>query len=139
MYHVVLKIISDKSQIRCTWSYILSCLCLWIILNFWLYCSYMVIIIPALLLYQWSMIHIEHTSKVVVISEHFYPKKFHLEYTRWVWEQSLLLMFTYNMQLMIRDKSILLLFSPIFLPGNSFLSYLLCSRFCLNFQYFAKS
>ena len=33
-----------------------------------------------------------------------------------------------------RDKSILHLFSPILLSGNSF-SYLLCSRFCLKFQY----
>ena len=37
-----------------------------------------------------------------------------------------------------RDQSILLLFSPIFRSGNSFF-YLLCSRFCSKFQYFAHS
>ena len=41
---------------------------------------------------------------------------------------------------LIRDKSILLLFSPIFLSGNSFfLTYLLYSRVCSKFQHFAKS
>ena len=42
-------------------------------------------------------------------------------------------------QVSTRDKSILLLFLSVFLSGNSFSSYPLCSRFCLKFQHFAQS
>ena len=40
-------------------------------------------------------------------------------------------------QVSTRDKSILLLFSSVFLSGNSFSFYLICSRFYLKFQHFA--
>ena len=37
--------------------------------------------------------------------------------------------------LLTRNKSILLLFSPVFLSGSSYFSYLLCSRFCSKLSY----
>ena len=92
----------------------------------------------------------EHTHKEKTVSYQIFPLIAHTWYCLWGRDyptciprpcilHSHMCFNSDVWQVVGRDKSILLLFSPIFLSGNSFYSHLLCSRFCSKFQYYTQS